>query len=135
MSVRIKLAWTLLRAIVFAIAVVNSAAAGSYEEAIAAYERGDYASAMRLLRPLAEQGDASAQSDLGFMYKWARGVPQNYAEAMKWFRKAADQGHDRGQFNLGTMYRDGYGVPQDFVEAVKWFRKAAEQGYAEDGAC
>jgi len=70
MSVRIKLVWTLLGVIIFAIAAVNSAAAGSYEEAIAAYERADYATAMRLLRPLAEQGNADAQDQLGLMYKW-----------------------------------------------------------------
>jgi hypothetical protein len=62
---RIKLAWTLLSAIIFAIAVGNTASAGSYEEGIAVYERGDHATAMRLLRPLADQGNADAQDQLG----------------------------------------------------------------------
>jgi TPR repeat protein len=112
MGVRIKLALTLLGAIIFAIAVVNIAAAGSYEEAMAAYERGDYVTAMRLLRPLAEQDNAYAQYKLGEMYDFGRGVPQNYAEAMKRYRKAAEQGNADAQDMLGIMYGLGLGVPQ-----------------------
>jgi uncharacterized protein len=92
MSVRIKFAWTLLGTIIFAIAVVNTASAGSLEDAIAAHDRGDYATAMRLLRPLAELGNAHAQNELGVMYAEGRGVQQDYAEAVKWYRKSAEQG-------------------------------------------
>ena len=88
MSVRIKRAWTLLSTIMFAIVVVNTASAGSFEDATAAHGRGDYATAMRLLRPLADQGNADAQFNLGVIYE----VAQDYAEAVKWFRKAAEQG-------------------------------------------
>ncbi len=99
------------------------------DEGVAAYHRGDYATALREWRPLAEQGDADAQHNLGVMYNTGRGVPQDYAKAVKWFRKAAEQGDGGGQYNLGNMYSDGNGVPQDYAAAVKWFRKAAEQGY------
>jgi TPR repeat protein len=61
-------------------------AAGPYEDAVAAYNRGDYATALRLLRPLAEQGDVVAQFNLGTMYANGHGVSQNYAEAAKWYR-------------------------------------------------
>ena len=67
--------------------------AGPLEDATAADERGDYATALQLLRPLAAQGSAQAQYKLGLMYQAGEGVSQNYAEAAKWFRKAADQGH------------------------------------------
>ena len=62
-----------------------------YIEGMAAFERGDYETALRELRPLAEQGDASAQFNLGFMYGTGQGVSQDYAEAARWFRLAAEQ--------------------------------------------
>ncbi len=100
----------------------------SYERGEAAYVRGDYATALREWRPLAEQGYAYVQYALGLMYGKGRGVSQDYAEAANWLRKAAEQGHAEAQYILGTMYRDGGGVPQDYAEALKWSRKAAEQG-------
>jgi len=78
----------------------------------------------------AEQGDAEAQANLGFMYANGEGVPQDDVEAVKWYRKAAEQGYAKAQHNLGFMYLIGQGVPEIDVEAVKWFRKAAEQGHA-----
>ena len=63
-----------------------------FDEAVAAYQRGDYATAIRELRPLAEQGDADAQFNLGTMYGIGLGVPQDFAKAVKWYRKAAEQG-------------------------------------------
>ena len=94
----------------------------------AAYERGDYATALKEWRPLAEEGDARAQTSLGFMYFKGHGVSQDYGEAVKWIRRAAEQGDAAAQFRLGFMYYDGQGVPQDYVEAMRWYRKAAEQG-------
>ena len=95
-----------------------------------AYEVGDYATALELFRPLAEQGNPSAQFHLGLMYDDGRGVPQDDTEASRWFRRAAEQGHAKAQFNLGVMYTLGEGVPQDDKEAVRWYRLAAEQGVA-----
>jgi len=102
------------------------------DEGVAAYDRGDYAAALREWRPLAKQGNANAQYNLGIMYNNGRGVPQDYAEAVKWYRKAAEQGMAEAQVNLGVMYMyyNGHGVPQDLAEAVKWNRMAAEQGDA-----
>jgi TPR repeat protein len=106
------------------------ASAGPYEDGKAAYERGDYAAALKYWRPLAELGHARAMFNLGVMYRDGRGVPQDYAEAVKWLRKAAEQGHANAQNNLGIMYYYGRDVPKDYAEAVKWYRKAAEQGDA-----
>jgi TPR repeat protein len=105
--------------------------AGPLEDGIAAYQRGDFATALRLFQPLAEQGDASAQSNLGVMYEQGRGVAQNYREAMRWFRLAAMQGDASAQSNLGVMYFKGQGIAQDFREAMKWYRLGAGQGNAE----
>src|SRR6188768_1068901 len=65
------------------------------------------------IRQKAEQGDATAQYNLGVMYDTGKGVPQDYPEARKWFLKAAEQGHSDAQYNLGVMYDTGKGVPQD----------------------
>ena len=100
----------------------------SYERGEAAFLRGDYETALREWRPLAEQGYAYLQYALGLMYGEGQGVSRDYAEAAKWLRKAAEQGHAEAQYILSTMYRDGGGVPQDYAEALKWSRKAAEQG-------
>src|SRR3989442_11068146 len=100
------------------------------EDADAAYKNGDYASARRLWHELAQQGDASAQTHLGVMYRDGRGVPRDDQQAVEWFRKAAEQGNAIGQANLGFMYERGRAAPQDDQQAVEWFRKAAEQGNA-----
>ncbi len=98
-----------------------------FDEAVAAYKRGDYATALHEWRSLAEQGVADAQTTLGFMYDKGQGVPQDHAEAVKWYRKAAEQGMAKAQVLLGSMYKNGEGVPQDYAKAVGWWRKAAEQ--------
>ncbi len=101
-----------------------------WDEGWAAYDRRDYATAVREWRPLAEQGNVYAQSSLGNMYNMGRGVPQDYAEAARWYRKAAEQGYANAQYFLGFMYSSGRGVTRDDTEAVQWYRKAAEQGDA-----
>jgi TPR repeat protein len=103
----------------------------SLEEASIAYQQGDYATALRVFRSRAEQGDAIAQRRLGIMYEKGESVPQNYGEAAKWYRKAADQGDAVAQALLGNNYRTGRGVPQNYGEAVQWYRKAADQGFAQ----
>ena len=101
------------------------------EDGTSAYLQGDYAAALRLFQPLAERGDASAQSNLGLMYEQGRGVGKDYRQAMKWFRLAAIQGNASAQSNLGVMYYKGEGIAQDYGEAMKWYHLAAEQGNPE----
>jgi hypothetical protein len=101
------------------------------DTAYTAYQNGDYATVLRLARPLATEGDARAQALLGLVYYRGRGVPQDHNEAAKLFRSAADKGDAPAQFYLGFMYSEGQGVPQDYAEAVKWFQLAAERGDAQ----
>ena len=108
--------------------LVQSAAAGQFEDATAAYHRKDYQTAIKLWKPLAEQGDAKAQYNLGVVDVKGRGVPQNYAKAVKWFYKAAEQGYAKAQNNLGVMYEKGWGVTKDYVQARKWFHLAVMGG-------
>lgn len=103
-------------------------ATGSFKDAAAAYEHGDDATALRLLRPLAAEGNATAQVILGFMYANGNGVPQDHAEAITWFRKAAEQGDTKAEASLGLSYEFGIGVERDPAAAATWLRKAAAQG-------
>ena len=117
--------------LVLLVCAAGPAVAGPFEDAAAARGSGDYATALRLLRPLADQGIADAQYYLGLMYDKGEGVPQNYAAAAAWYRKAADQGDEVSsvaQLNLGSMYDKGEGVPQNYAVAAAWYRKAADQG-------
>src|ERR1700684_2376910 len=78
-----------IAAIVLVSAFAAPVAAGTFEDAVDAHARGDYAKALRLIRPLANDGDASAQFNLGLMYTTGQGVQQDNAAAALWFRKAA----------------------------------------------
>ena len=109
---------------------LGTAWGGAFEDGLAAANRKDYATAIKLWRPLAEQGDANLQTGIGLMYKEGLGVIQDDKEAVKWFRLAAEQGRVDAQFNLALMYDKGHGVLEDHKEAAKWYKLAAEQGYA-----
>jgi uncharacterized protein len=101
-----------------------------FQKGMDAFDSGDYATALRVWRPLAKQGNHIFQGMMGSMYKKGKGVPQDYKTAVKWYKLAAEQGHALSQSHLGEMYKDGKGVPQDYKTAVKWYRLAAEQGHA-----
>jgi TPR repeat protein len=119
-----------IAALILVCAFAAPVAAGPFEDAVEAHSRGDYQKALRLIRPLANDGDAAAQYNLGLMYMTGQGVQQDDAAAALWFGKAAEQGYALAQSNLGVFYRDGRGVTRDFTEATMWFRKAADQGDA-----
>ena len=100
----------------------------NYDTGLAAYERGDYATALREIMPLAIEGDTLSQVSIGGFYMQGRGVPQDFAEAEKWFRLAAMKGHAIAQAALGSFYYSGLSVKKSFPEAAKWYQLAAEQG-------
>ena len=108
------------------VAMLMLFAAGSFAEAatfrqgVSAFNRQDYVRASQIFIPFAEQGQAAAQTYLGFMFETGRGVPQNYTEAAMWYRRAAEQGDSLAQYSLGLLYDKGQGVPRDIVEASKW---------------
>lgn len=105
-------------------------AAADYADGAAAFARGDWAGAYREWKPLAEAGDAASQNNLGFLFRYGRGVPMDAEQAVLWYKRAAEQGHAAAQFNLGLMLDNGLGAPQDFRLAAQWFRRAADQGLA-----
>ena len=91
----------------------------------------DQAEGIKEIIQSAEQGNANAQRELGVMYYFGDGVPQDYKEAFKWYSKSAAQGTAAAQGALATLYYHGEGVSRDYKEAMKWYSKSAEQGYAK----
>ncbi|WP_418135103.1 tetratricopeptide repeat protein [Aeromonas veronii] len=76
----------------------------------------------------AEQGDSSAQNELGVRYADGEDVPQNDRIAAIWLRKAAEQGNPSAHLNLGGVYERGQGVPQDYKLAYVWYSIATANG-------
>jgi uncharacterized protein len=124
-SMQIRIQSILL--VAFSISLANPSWA-DFKTAVAAQSRGDYATAFREFKPLAENGDARSQYNLAQMYASGKGVPQNFIAASSWFHKAAEQGDTGAQSFLGQMYFSGHGVDQNYSTAAHWWRKAAEQG-------
>ena len=145
-------------------------ACGDYEKGADAYIEGDHATALSVFQPLAEnkgflslfyaaEDVINAQSNLGEMYQYGKGIPQDHKTAVKWYRLAAEQGYADAQeyldklllheklksltlaaengdkhasFKLGGMYMGtivGHGIPKDRETARKWYKLAAEQGH------
>jgi TPR repeat protein len=95
------------------------------------YNAGDYDTAFHICTKAAEQGEVSAQFNLGLMNANGIGTPKDDKQALYWFTKAAEQGFVDAQLNLGVMYANGSGTPKDDKQALYWYTKAAEQGDAE----
>ena len=109
------------------------AVAADFSKGLQAAQSGDFKTALAVWTPLAEQGNAMAQFNLGHMYANGYGVPENDKTAVKWFTKAAEQGLAEGQFNLGAMYDFGDGVPENDKTAVKWYNLASYNGNKNAG--
>jgi hypothetical protein len=92
--------------------------------------RGNYPTALEILHPLAEKGNADAQNSLGLLFANGKGVPLDYEQAAAWYSKAAAQGSAEAEYNLGVLYFNGRGVPKDYEKAAALYRKSAEQGLA-----
>jgi len=121
-----------LASLVIGLSLLMGTATGAwaqdFERGLRAFRSGDYATALREWRTLAESGGAVAQGNLGILYHIGFGVAQDFKEAAKWYRLAAEQGHSTAQNNLGAFYQKGLGVVQDYKEAMKLYRLSAEQG-------
>jgi TPR repeat protein len=93
--------------LVLSIVCLVASAWADYKAGMDAYSHGDYATALREWRPLAEQGNAAVQYNRGLLYHNGMGVPQDYVHARQWYEKAAVQGHANAQLLLGALYEDG----------------------------
>lgn len=111
-------------ALLLLLAFIPPASAGM-EEGVVAYQKGDYAAALREFKPLAEKGDPAAQFHLGEIHGQGHGVKRDLKEAARWYRQAALQGHGEAQAVLGGLYAAGLGVPRDHGLAYYWLIIAA----------
>lgn len=102
--------------------------AAPFQDGIKAFDNKDYATAIKIWQPLADEGNMAAQYNMGILFENAFGVDHSDVEAFKWYSKAAAQGHMDSQFNLGIMYGSGVGTQKNEELAEKWFRLAAAQG-------
>ncbi len=109
----------------------STPALADFADGKAAYDKGDYATALKEWKPLAEQGNAKAQNNLGNMYYNGEGVTQDYKSAIKWYKQAAEQGDAESQLHLGFMYAQGNGVTKNNTRAYMWWNIAASQGIKE----
>jgi hypothetical protein len=123
--VRVRALVACLFLILCCVVPLDRAAADSLSSANAAFARGDYVLVIKLLSPLAFQGNAQAQASLGYMFENGYGAPQVYVTAADLYNQAAIRGNPFGQGMLGLMYDKGHGVPQDFILAYKWLNLAA----------
>tara|TARA_B100000700_G_scaffold210911_1_gene231797 strand:+ start:1051 stop:1401 length:351 start_codon:yes stop_codon:yes gene_type:complete len=114
-----KLTATLCLTIAVFLGSAGVSDSADYQKGLAAYKSGDFATTLREWTPLAEQGDARAQFNIGTMYFRGRGVPKDNKTAVKWFRLSAEEGYANAQFSLGVMYDNGKGVPKNSTSAVK----------------
>jgi hypothetical protein len=123
-----------LLAITFAL-TLQTARADPLQDAVAAIHRKDYPTAVRLLEPLARDGQPQAQTRLGLLYYHGHGVRESDAVAQQWFERAARAGWAEAQFQLGNMHAYGLAaVPPDQDPAriaAQWYFEAARQGHAE----
>lgn len=115
-------------AVMAAALAVSVPARADFASGLAAYEAGDFATAQKEWLAAAESGDIAAQRNLGHLYRWGKGVPQDSVKAAQWYRRAADTGFDRAQFNLAMLYLNGEGVAKDPAAAAFWLEKSAAQG-------
>jgi TPR repeat protein len=121
-------------ALIFAVGFAGSASAGIFDpadlEAVAAYNKGDYATALRLWRSLADQGNSDAQSMLGDMYDKGQGVSRDYSTAVSWYSKAAAQGDGVARSSLITMRHKAFAAfeKRDYATALRLMSPFAENG-------
>lgn len=92
-----------------------------------AFERGHYYTALREWRQQANQGDANAMTNLGYLFEQGLAVRQDYNEAMRWYREAAEARQPQALHNLGMLYANGYGVEKNDREALRFFRDAVAE--------
>src|SRR3954463_7104545 len=126
--------------IAFAMAALNPSASASnppassmqaVDAATAAYQKQQYATALKLFEAAAQKGDREAQHTLAFMYRDGKGTKRNDAKAIAWYRKSAEQGYAPAASNIGLKIATGEGANPDPTAAQTLFRRAVKNGIVE----
>jgi TPR repeat protein len=108
---------------------VPSAVAGPWEDGMVAYNRGDYVPALKLLRPLAQSGNAKAQHVVGVMYHKGEGVARSSARAFMWFSLAAKKGDPSAKASLQEMSKDM--TPAEMSQATEMMSACEASNYRD----
>jgi hypothetical protein len=106
--------------------IATGSAWADFDDALAAYRKGDFATAMDEWAILAKYGDAAAQTNIGEMYLRGEGVDKDRDIAIYWFRKAAHRDFPEAEYRLGRAH-----LGEDDEEAVRWFKTAVEHGHIQ----
>ena len=107
-----------IASICFSMLLGSQLVVADYAKGWNAYKKGDFKTALAQWTPLAKQGSAAAQNNLGAMYNNGKGTTENDVTALKWFNLAAEQGHAMAQYNLGSMLSKGEGAQKNNKTAV-----------------
>ena len=114
-------------AVVVLMGISLSVNASNYNEGFIAAESGNYQSALQKWGPLAEQGHAVAQFNLGMLYHSGSGISLDEQKAIEWYEKSAKNGYYKAQEYMAVGYREGwFGLPKDSNKATYW-EKQLEQ--------
>ncbi len=124
----ISLIWAAGAAILMSAPSSADEADEGFRKGLTAFHRGEYAVALQVWKPLAENEEAKSQTALGFMFDRGLGVPPDAEAAARWYLKAAEHGQAEGQALLGRLYLRGKGVPQNPVIAYAWCELALDRG-------
>jgi TPR repeat protein len=106
---------------------IAGAVAGPWEDGMASYNRGDYVPAIRMFRPLAEQGNAKAQSVLGVMYRRGEGVARSSVRAFIWLSRAAARGDARARVELRDVSQTM--TPEELSQAREMAQASEASNY------
>jgi hypothetical protein len=101
-----------------------------FDSAVAEYRRSNYLGAIEAFLPLAQEGDARAQTILALMYRYGEGTPQDLSSAFKWYKRAAELDYAPAQYHAGVMLAEGIGVEADFEGGVTWLTRASQAGFS-----
>jgi hypothetical protein len=112
------------------LSAVPPAAAGPREDADAAYARKDYKTAAQDFTLAASQGDDVARAQLGFMFAYGIGGPQDTTQALYWITLGTEHNNPQADVVMGRLYADGRLVKQDWDKAFQFYSRAADQGFA-----
>ncbi|NOQ89523.1 MAG: hypothetical protein GQ549_01105, partial [Gammaproteobacteria bacterium] len=113
--------------------LVFTAEAATLDDAKLAIRTQDFATAAKILKPLARKGDKQAQYQMAVLYRNGQGIKENPKNSAYWMDKSARQGYERAQYLLGTYYEDGIGVKSDRKNAIYWYSAAVKQGHKNAG--
>ena len=118
-------------ALVVASSASSKAVAGPWEDGMASYNRGDYAPAINLFRPLAQAGNAKAQSIMGVMYRKGQGVRPSSARAYMWLSVAAARGDAKAKAELREVSREM--TPAEMAQAKEMMQACEASNYRDCG--